>query len=175
MTQKNIPLYYEFVEHEITNVSVWGSKTDSGEIVVVSIDLFKHDFGDYKSKLFSGQLNSISSRIKEYLNGKCLDLSEIPLDMGRCSDFERSVLCAARLIPFGKTVSYSELAQMASYPKAIRAVGSVMRKNRFPLVVPCHRVIKKNGLAGGFHGMQAGNEVDVKKRLLLMEKNNAEY
>lgn len=170
MERKNMVEYYEKINHKITNVSLWGIENSSGKIIVTLIELFDHNKTDLKKMIFNRQLNEIASKIRGFLDGKSLDLSKIPLCMDSFSNFERDILKAARSIPFGKTVSYSDLAAMAGYPKAVRAVASVMRKNRFPLVIPCHRVIRKNGHWGGFHGEQYGDAVELKKRLIEMEK-----
>jgi branched-chain amino acid transport system ATP-binding protein len=68
------------------------------------------------------------------------------------------------VIQYGTTISYSKLASLAGYEGAARAVGNVMRLNPFPLIVPCHRVIKANGDIGNFvYGKR------YKKRLLTLE------
>jgi methylated-DNA-[protein]-cysteine S-methyltransferase len=59
---------------------------------------------------------------------------------------------------------------MSGFPRAVRAVASVMRNNRFPLAVPCHRVVKKNGAVGGFGGQIKGSKVNLKRRLIESEK-----
>lgn len=64
--------------------------------------------------------------------------------------FTENVLKALSLVPFGKVISYSELASLAGSPKAVRAVGTVCRLNQYPLFIPCHRVISKSGSLGGF-------------------------
>jgi methylated-DNA-[protein]-cysteine S-methyltransferase len=96
----------------------------------------------------------------------------IQLDLDGCSSFEKNVLIAAKKIPWGKTVSYSELAVMAGHPNAVRAAAAVMRNNCFAFVVPCHRVIAKNGKIGGFMGKKKGPCVELKKKLLLREGVN---
>ena len=168
--KKNMVEYYEKIDNKITNVSLWGIENNSGNIIVTLIELFDHNKTDLKKRIYHRQLSGIALKIRGFLDGKSLDLSKIPLRMDSFSDFERDILKAARSIPFGKTVSYSDLAAMAGYPKAVRAVASVMRKNRFPLVIPCHRVIRKNGHWGGFHGEQYGDAVELKKSLIKMEK-----
>lgn len=65
---------------------------------------------------------------------------------------------------FGETLSYSELAQRSGYPRAERAVGNVLNQNPIPVLIPCHRVIRKDGSLGGF---SAG--LNLKKKLLKME------
>lgn len=64
--------------------------------------------------------------------------------------FTQDVINALSLIPFGKVVSYGELASLANSPRAVRAVGTICRQNQYPLFIPCHRVIRKGGSLGGF-------------------------
>ncbi len=85
------------------------------------------------------------------------------LDFSWASPFYRLVYKKLLTVGFGKTVTYGELAAMAGNPRACRAVGSAMNKNRYPLAVPCHRVTGKNYLGSFACGM------DVKKMLLRLE------
>ena len=78
--------------------------------------------------------------------------------------FQQKVWKTLYQIPYGQTLSYSELAKEAGYPKAVRAVGSACGKNPWLIVVPCHRVLAKNGLGGFALGLS------VKKYLLNQEK-----
>jgi len=68
-------------------------------------------------------------------------------------------------IPYGAVCSYKNLAQKVGHPKAARFVGSCMAKNPYPIIIPCHRVIKADGSIGQFGGGAA-----LKKRLLALEK-----
>jgi O-6-methylguanine DNA methyltransferase len=79
--------------------------------------------------------------------------------------FEWKVLKIVSRIPLGKTRSYSWVAQKAGRPRAQRAVGRALSKNPFPLLIPCHRVIAKDGASSGF-----AFGVKTKKRLLCLEK-----
>ncbi len=63
------------------------------------------------------------------------------LDLSHCTLFERKVYAALMKVPAGKTVTYGELAKRAGFPGAARAVGSALKKNRLPLIIPCHRVV----------------------------------
>ncbi|MBN2504293.1 MAG: methylated-DNA--[protein]-cysteine S-methyltransferase [Bacilli bacterium] len=81
------------------------------------------------------------------------------------TEFFKSVLKTLAKVPYGETISYKELALRSGYPRASRAVGSVMRKNPLPIVIPCHRVILANGDIGSFTG-----GVRLKKLLLDHEK-----
>ncbi|MCX8083942.1 MAG: MGMT family protein [Calditerrivibrio sp.] len=80
------------------------------------------------------------------------------------NNFDKTIYKTLSKIPMGHTITYSELAKLSGQPKATRAVGNSMKRNRFPLIIPCHRVVSKHGL-GGF---SAGIELKVK--LLEMEK-----
>ena len=90
------------------------------------------------------------------------DLSSVP------SPFRRTVLETLRCeVPWGETVTYGELAQMAGAPGAARAVGTAMATNPVPLVVPCHRVVASGGRIGGYGGGLHG--VATKRALLARE------
>lgn len=80
------------------------------------------------------------------------------------TEFSRSVLLELKKVPFGDVISYKDLATATGYPKGCRAVGNVMNKNPFPIIFPCHRVIKSDGSLGGFAGGQK-----IKKYLLKHE------
>ncbi len=85
------------------------------------------------------------------------------------TDFEWAVLKATLSIPIGQTRSYKWVAEKIGRPQAVRAVGQALRKNPYPLIIPCHRVIRSNGDLGGYGGKQ-----DPKKgRLLALEKEIA--
>ena len=81
--------------------------------------------------------------------------------------FEWKVLKAALQIPLGQTRSYRWVAQKIGRPNAVRAVGQALKKNPFPLIIPCHRVIKESGQLGGY---SAAGGTKRKERLLTLEK-----
>jgi methylated-DNA-[protein]-cysteine S-methyltransferase len=90
---------------------------------------------------------------------------DLPISYGNASPFQISVWESLQLIPYGETVSYSELASMAGSEKAFRAVGNANRNNPIAIIIPCHRCIAKNGdLHGYFYGLEK------KKYLLDLEK-----
>lgn len=66
------------------------------------------------------------------------------------SKLEKAVWKALLKIPNGQTRNYAEVAEMAGYPRAVRAVASAIGRNPFPVKIPCHRVIRKDGGLGGF-------------------------
>jgi len=80
------------------------------------------------------------------------------------SIFSQKVYDAVRRIPKGEVASYKEVAEMAGYPGAFRAVGTVLSKNT-DLTVPCHRVIRADGRVGGYQGGRGGGEEIKRARL----------
>jgi methylated-DNA-[protein]-cysteine S-methyltransferase len=83
------------------------------------------------------------------------------------TDFQKKVWKELVKIPYGETISYGELAKRIGNPNASRAVGMANGKNPISIIVPCHRVIGKDGSLTGF-----GGGIDVKKRLLELEIKN---
>lgn len=84
-----------------------------------------------------------------------------------CTPFQIKVYKAVSTIPEGSTRSYKWVARRLKKPDSSRAVGQALKRNPFPLVIPCHRVIGEDGSPGGFSGGRG-----LKKRLLIMEKDN---
>lgn len=70
----------------------------------------------------------------------------------KLTPFQWKVLAAASRIPLGQTRSYKWVARAVGRPKAVRAVGQALKKNPYPLIIPCHRVIKEDGSPGGYAG-----------------------
>lgn len=80
--------------------------------------------------------------------------------------FQWQVLEATLQIPFGETRTYQWIARRIGRPKAVRAVGQALRRNPYPMIIPCHRVIKSDGTPGGY----AGRYGHKKARLIRLEK-----
>ena len=75
--------------------------------------------------------------------------------------FEWQVLKAALSIPLGETRTYQWIAREIGRPKAVRTVGSALRKNPYPLIIPCHRVIKSDGKPGAYAGKMDGRKTEL--------------
>jgi methylated-DNA-[protein]-cysteine S-methyltransferase len=82
--------------------------------------------------------------------------------------FTRKVVEALLRTKPGERITYAELASKAGSPGAARAVGNVMRRNPFPIVIPCHRVVSREGL-GGYSGDVRGTSLWIKQALLDIE------
>lgn len=80
--------------------------------------------------------------------------------------FQKKVLEAALKIPYGETRSYGDVAHMINNPRAARAVGNAIHRNRLLIVIPCHRIIQGDGSLGGYAGRE-----DIKRYLLGLEGN----
>ena len=106
------------------------------------------------------------SLLTRFSRGQAADLNSIPIDLGDRTSFQRKVLEECRRIPWGETLSYGELANRCGVARAARAVGTVMRSNRHPLIIPCHRVIAAMGRVGGY---SAHDGVATKQALLSQE------
>ncbi len=111
-------------------------------------------------------LSLVCAQLDEYFAGKRKQF-DVPIRYSG-TPFQESVWNALRSIPYGETRSYEDIAISAGSPKAVRAVGQANHDNPLMILVPCHRVIRKNGDIGGFAG---GTE--VKKYLLSLEAGNA--
>lgn len=120
-------------------------------------------------KEFPNALLVKDDRARNYLDGVNRHLrgqqSRLPLDL-QGTDFQIKVWTALQRIPLGQTRSYSEVAEMIDEPKAVRAVANACASNPVPPIVPCHRVIRKDGSLGGY-----GLGLPRKKLLLAKERS----
>jgi len=110
------------------------------------------------------EVDPLAKRMVAFLGGARDSFADVELDLEWCTGFQRSALEAMREIPYGEMVTYGEVAALAGYLNAQRAVGSVCAQNRFGLVVPCHRVVAADGL-GSYGSLGLG----YKRRLLELE------
>lgn len=108
-------------------------------------------------------LQEAHTQLDEYFSGTRTTF-DLPIKYPCGTPFQHSVWDALRAIPYGETRSYEDIAKAIGNPKAVRAIGQANHRNPILLLVPCHRVINKNGTIGGF-----GCGVEVKKQLLQLE------
>jgi len=90
----------------------------------------------------------------------------MPLDLSSATPFQRKVYRVMKTIPPGTVRTYRWLAEKAGNPKGLRAVGSANARNRWPLVIPCHRIVGSDGRLTGF---SAPGGLDLKAELLKLE------
>ena len=111
----------------------------------------------------SRAIDAAHRELDEYFDGRrrAFDLA---LDLRTLPPFTVGVLEELARVPYGETTTYGELAARVGHPRAARAVGTVMNRNRIPIVLPCHRVVGSTGSLVGYAG-----GLDVKARLLELE------
>lgn len=119
------------------------------------------------AKFDTQYFSQLQQRIKAYYKDSCADkFSDVRVDLRQMRSFTTAVLQACRKIRPGRTVTYAQLAKMAGHPRAARAVGGALARNPLPLIIPCHRVIRSDGKAGGFSG---SGGTQMKEKMLELE------
>ena len=114
----------------------------------------------------AGRWQKLIERLQKYAAGKRVDFGDVELELAHLGEFQQRVVAACRAIPYGQTRGYGALAETCGSPRAARAVGTTMRLNRFPIIVPCHRVISSGGGIGNY---SACDGIRTKVRLLELE------
>jgi len=102
-------------------------------------------------------------QLDEYFNKKRKNFN-LPINI-ETTEFRKSVYNELVKIPYGQTRSYSDIAKAINNEKAVRAIGQANRLNNIVIIIPCHRVIGKNGKMVGY----AGNKISIKEILLKLE------
>ncbi|WP_022819839.1 methylated-DNA--[protein]-cysteine S-methyltransferase [Fusobacterium russii] len=123
----------------------------------------KEELDLLKNKEESELTKECKRQLEEYFLGKRKEFN-IKLDVIG-TNFQMAAWEAMQKIPYGKIISYSEEAKMVGNEKAVRAIGLANGKNRIPIIIPCHRVIGKNGKLRGYTG-----GIEIKEYLLELEK-----
>ena len=127
---------------------------------LISLKLVREIFNDFEDTSFT---RNIKTQLNEYFSGqrKQFDIKINP----EGTEFQKQVWQNLLTIPYGETKSYSDIALSIGHKNAQRAIGSACSKNPIILIIPCHRVISKNGNTGGFAYGKS-----VKQQLLKLEK-----
>ncbi len=110
---------------------------------------------------------SLRRAVDRYLESGQLNVSEEHLDWSGIAGFSLAVLRQCLRVPTGTTWTYGKLAALAGSRSAGRAVGSIMAKNRWPLIIPCHRIVGINGNLTGYSGVGG---LETKQRILEFER-----
>lgn len=105
----------------------------------------------------------VRRELDEYFEGRRRSF-DLRVDLRALPPFTTSVLRELARVPYGETTTYGALASRVGHPRAARAVGTVMNRNRIPIVLPCHRVV---GASGDLVGYAGG--LERKTRLLELE------
>ncbi|MEC5394379.1 methylated-DNA--[protein]-cysteine S-methyltransferase [Bergeyella sp. RCAD1439] len=121
--------------------------------------LWRSELAEGKSPYFS----LLEAELEEYFAGRLREFS-VPLSLAG-TDFQREVWAALQTIPYGCTISYQQQALNIGRPQAVRAVANANGQNRISILLPCHRVIGRNGRLTGY-----GGGLWRKEKLLQLEK-----
>lgn len=105
------------------------------------------------------------TQLKEYFNKK-REVFELALKIAG-TDFQQDVYKTLLKVNYGEVITYKKLAAMSGHPNAYRAVGTALKKNKIPIIIPCHRVIKSDNSLGNYTG---GKE--RKEKLLKLEETD---
>jgi methylated-DNA-[protein]-cysteine S-methyltransferase len=144
-------------------VETRGARVTLRQGTVVSIDLLP--LGGRHGKPVAANDAALKKALKEvgeFLEGTRKKFT-VPFKQSHATAFHEKIYAELMQVPYGRVVSYGELARLAGAPRAARAVGSAMKRNRIPLIVPCHRVVASHGI-GGY-----GSGLEWKKVLLGLE------
>lgn len=117
-----------------------------------------------KDKMIHKRTFNTTVELEEYFRGERTEFS-CEVDLSNLSDFVRRVLEETRKIKYGTVVTYSDLSRRIG-SSAVRAVGGALGRNPVPIIIPCHRVVAKNGIGGYSCG------VDMKIKLLELERKH---
>ncbi len=154
-------------------INTFSYDTDYGKITIseenehiIELKLGYSDFDNAKLNIKeSDVIKKAYEQLKEYFNGQRTSF-DLPLNP-KGTEFQKKVWNALLDIPYGYTCSYKEIAVRIGNEKACRAVGSANNKNPIFIIIPCHRVIGKNGSLVGY-----GGGLHIKQKLLELEQNN---
>jgi methylated-DNA-[protein]-cysteine S-methyltransferase len=151
--------------------TAWRQPSPYGDLTVVVGDAGVRDISlpgdDQPDVELTKPDRVVAKQLDDWFAGK-RHAFDITIDLGEINGFRRVVLeTLAREVPWGEVVSYGELAGIAGRPRAARAVGSAMRNNPLPFVVPCHRVVAAGHKIGGYGGGR--NAISLKRELLARE------
>lgn len=168
--QNKIPLYWSLLSYKDWNLYL--AATVKGLCFVGSSNMPFEELSYWAKKQFqSSELVEDSERLQpykdeliEYFEGKRQTFSVSSDYKGTI--FQLAVWKALCEIPYGQTTSYSDIANFIDKPKAVRAVGTAIGANPLLIMVPCHRVVGKNGSLTGYRG-----GLEMKKQLLDLERN----
>ncbi|HSI66555.1 MAG TPA: methylated-DNA--[protein]-cysteine S-methyltransferase [Planococcus sp. (in: firmicutes)] len=155
---KNDPVHLEWSVLHHENWKLVAVKTEKGLCYIGSPGQTVGEVQEKLKKRFpEAQITENHSSLKPYLEeletyfAGCSQSFRLPIDV-QGSPFQLEVWEALKQIPYGKTVSYSEIAALINRPAAVRAVGGAIGANPVMVYIPCHRVIGKNGAITGFRG-----------------------
>jgi len=160
---KNVYFYkFQINKNHVFKIGI-AEESGAGKTAICYIFLNAEKTPNGYTKQETPLIKKAALQFEEYFNGKRKTFN-LPLIM-HGTVFQKKVWKALQNIPYGKTVSYGEIAAKIGNPKACRAVGLANNRNPISIIVPCHRVIGSNGSLTGY-----GGGLELKQQLLDLEK-----
>ncbi|WP_029192474.1 methylated-DNA--[protein]-cysteine S-methyltransferase [Paenibacillus harenae] len=171
MKKDDTTIYWSLLEHGEWSLHIAAST--NGLCYIGSQNKPFDELRDWAAARFPGsglvrdddRLQPYAAELSEYLQGERKSFT-LPFDY-RGTAFQLAVWHALCGIPYGQTMSYSDIAERIQKPAAVRAVGAAIGANPILITVPCHRVVGKNGSLTGYRG-----GLDMKTRLLQLERES---
>lgn len=163
--EKNIMTHYAIVKSPIGDLMLVAGATALTGLYFAGCDHIPAASHRWILNAQHPVLQRAAKQLQEYFAGKRTTFS-LPLGLAG-TDFQEKIWRQIALIPYGKTITYSDLARRAGATQAVRAAGTSTGRNPLAIVIPCHRVVGKNGSLCGFAG-----GLDKKRRLLELEKSD---
>ncbi|MBC7393384.1 MAG: methylated-DNA--[protein]-cysteine S-methyltransferase [Variovorax sp.] len=150
MKFKNATIYTTHIDSRLGGVTL--AATDEG-LAGAWFDHQKHspDTAGWQSNDAHPVLREAAAQLRDYFDGK-RQRFDLPLDLSHGTAFQQSVWQALLAIPSGATTSYGALSAGVGKPAAVRAVGAAVGRNPISVIVPCHRVVGKDGSLTGYAG-----------------------
>ncbi|MEZ7172275.1 methylated-DNA--[protein]-cysteine S-methyltransferase [Sporosarcina sp. OR05] len=159
-------LYWTLLQHK--QWALYMAATDQGLCYIGSQGATFDELANWSKRHFEGvkwvedEAACHTSEVMEYLDGQRTTF-DLPIDL-KGTTFQQQVWKVVQDVPFGEIVSYSDIAQRLGRPSAVRAVGRAIGANPVLFIVPCHRILAKNGSLTGFRG-----GLPMKEQLLRLE------
>jgi AraC family transcriptional regulator of adaptative response/methylated-DNA-[protein]-cysteine methyltransferase len=150
-----------YTEHGICSIQLGGK--DNGEFALL---MLRRDFPDAVFVDGTTQHENWINSVYAFVDGNTEKYGQFPLDIYG-TQFQKKVWSALLEIPMGEVCSYTEVATKISSPKAVRAVATACASNKLAIVIPCHRVVRKDGSISGYKW-----GIELKQALLNKERAN---
>lgn len=192
MSSRRLYYVYSYSSELNGKKTVFRIETDENRIYLITIDeagISPHDQETPESETmrnaiaffdlyFSGKSGITPSSVELHQLSKETEMEirfaspgiTLKLDITGFTPKQAHIYTQLAMLPFGETISYGELARSAGCSRGGRFAGNTMASNRFPVIIPCHRVISSDGSIGGF-----SSSIEIKRDLLLHESPEVRY
>ncbi len=152
--------FYTYIESPVGRLQLVGDRRGLKLLEFTAAKTGERHREDWERS--EGHFAEVAAQLREYFAGR-RRVFNVPLNLAG-TPFQLSVWAKLREIPYGTTVSYADIARAIGRPRAVRAVGAANGQNPIPIIVPCHRVIGKDGSLTGY-----GGGLELKSLLLRIE------